>query len=153
MLRLYLRYHLTRTVLKQVAALQQQNPGHIESVHMSYLQNQADTSASGSSQTAPAVPQITFLYKLIPGVADRSFGLNVARMAHLPTTVVDRAAEQAEHLEEITLHRARCVAIDSLHLQICNHPLPPDCIFTRRNRHGLDEASSRSQLYFVKVHS
>ena len=99
---------------KQVAALQQQIPGRIESVHMSYLQNQAETSASGSSQTAPAVPQITFLYKLVPGVADRSFGLNVARMAHLPATVVDRAAEQAEHLEEITVHRARCVAIDFL---------------------------------------
>ncbi|KAL0026611.1 hypothetical protein WJX77_010338 [Trebouxia sp. C0004] len=91
----------------KVAALQQQNPGSIESVHMSYLANQADTTASGSSQTAPAVPQITFLYKLVPGVADRSFGLNVARMAHLPTRVVDRAAEQAEHLEEITVHRAR----------------------------------------------
>jgi len=125
-------------VSKQVAALQQQNPGSIESVHMSYLQNQADTSASGSSQAAPAVPQITFLYKLVPGVADRSFGLNVARMAHLPTTVVDRAARQAEHLEEVTVHRARCVAIDFL--QIGNHTLPPDCTLIRRNRHGLDEA-------------
>jgi len=138
-------------VLKQVAALQQQNPGRIESVHMSYLQNQADTSASGNRQAAPAVPQITFLYKLVPGVADRSFGLNVARMAHLPTTVVDRAAEQAEHLEEITVYRARCVAIELLDLQIGNHPLPPDCILIRRNRHRLDEASGKSQLYFVKA--
>ena len=112
---------------------------------MSYLQNQADTSASGSSQAAPAVPQITFLYKLVPGVADRSFGLNVARMAHLPTTVVDRAAEQAEHLEEITVHRARCVAIDFLlQLQISDHRLPPDCILIRRNRHGLDEALAKA---------
>ena len=97
------------------------------------------------------MPQITFLYKLVPGVADRSFGLNVARMAHLPTTVVDRAAEQAEHLEEITVHRARCVAIDFLHLQIGNHPLPPDCTLMRRSRHGLDEVSGKSQLYFVKA--
>ena len=99
------------------------------------------------------MPQITFLYKLVPGVADRSFGLNVARMAHLPTAVVDRAAEQAEHLEEITVHRARCVAIDFVHLQIGNHPLPPDCLLIRRNRHGLDEASGRIQLCFVKAHS
>ncbi len=137
-------------MLKQVAALQQQNPGRIESVHMSYLQNQADTGALGSSQAAPAVPQITFLYKLVPGVAGRSFGLNVARMAHLPTTVVDRAAEQAEHLEEITVHRARCVAIDFLSLQIGNHPLPPDCTRMRRSRHGLGEASGRSQLYICE---
>lgn len=138
---------------KQVAALQQQNLGSIESVHMSYLQNQADTSASGSSQAAPAVPQITFLYKLVPGVADRSFGLNVARMAHLPTTVVDRAAEQAEHLEEITVHRARCIAIDCLHLQIGNHPSPPDCTLIRTNTHRRDETSGNSQLYVVKARS
>ncbi len=73
---------------------------------MSYLQEHADSEMS-SSQAPPAVPQITFLYKLVPGVADRSFGLNVARMAHLPATVVDRAAEQAAQLEHVTLHRAR----------------------------------------------
>lgn len=87
-----------------MAALQQQNPGQIESVHMSYLQQHSEPAAS--SQAAPSIPQITFLYKLVPGVADRSFGLNVARMAHLPPSVVDRAAEQAAHLEHITLHRA-----------------------------------------------
>lgn len=88
-----------------MAALQQQNPGLIESVHMSYLQEHNEPAAP--SQAAPSIPQITFLYKLVPGVADRSFGLNVARMAHLPPSVVDRAAEQAAHLEHITSHRAR----------------------------------------------
>ena len=96
--------------MQQVAALQQQNPGRIESVHMSYIQEHADNTPSGN-QAPPAIPQITFLYKLVPGVADRSFGLNVARMAHLPATVVDRAAEQAAHLEELTLHRARYTAM------------------------------------------
>ena len=72
---------------------------------MSYLQQHNEPAATSS--TAPRIPQITFLYKLVPGVADRSFGLNVARMAHLPPSVVDRAAEQAAHLEHITSHRAR----------------------------------------------
>ena len=75
---------------------------------MSYLQEDTDMALPGL-QAPPAVPQITFLYKLVPGVADRSFGLNVARMAHLPATVVDRAAEQAAHLEQLTLDRARYV--------------------------------------------
>lgn len=47
----------------------------------------------------PALPQITFLYRLTPGVAPRSFGLNVARMAHLPLRVVQRAAVLAAELE------------------------------------------------------
>ena len=89
----------------QVATLQQLHPGRIESVHMSYLQEQQEAAIFG--QAAPSIPRITFLYKLVPGVADRSFGLNVARMAHLPPSVVDRAAEQAAHLEDITSSRAR----------------------------------------------
>ena len=72
---------------------------------MSYLQQHNQPAAT--SQSGPSIPQITFLYKLVPGVADRSFGLNVARMARLPSSVVDRAAEQAAHLEHVTLHRAR----------------------------------------------
>ncbi|GAB4814961.1 hypothetical protein N2152v2_002007 [Parachlorella kessleri] len=46
-----------------------------------------------------AMPSITFLYKLTPGVAPRSFGLNVARMAHLPLGVVRHAAVLAAQLE------------------------------------------------------
>ncbi|KAL3139906.1 hypothetical protein ABBQ38_004198 [Trebouxia sp. C0009 RCD-2024] len=89
----------------KVATLQQLYPGRIESVHMSYLQEQQE--AVARSGAPPSIPRITFLYKLVPGVADRSFGLNVARMAHLPPSVVDRAAQQAAHLEHITVHRAR----------------------------------------------
>lgn len=72
---------------------------------MSYLREHQEPAAS--SPAAPSIPRITFLYKLVPGVADRSFGLNVARMAHLPPSVVDRAADQAAHLEHITSNRAR----------------------------------------------
>ncbi len=91
----------------KVAALQQQHPG-IESVHMSYLQEHSEAASSPStSKSAPAISQITFLYKLVPGVADRSFGLDVARLGHLPPTVIDCAAQQAAHLEHVTLHRAR----------------------------------------------
>ena len=109
--------HSTRTYL-QVAALQQQNPGRIESVHMSYLQEDTGMASPGR-QAPPAVPQITFLYKLVSGVADRSFGLNVARLAHLPATVVDRAAEQAAQLEQVTLNRTRYTC--ALHAITCRH--------------------------------
>eukprot|EP00884_Botryococcus_braunii_P017424 jgi/Botrbrau1/4365/Bobra.105_2s0012.1 len=54
-----------------------------------------------------AVPKITFLYKLAPGVADRSFGFNVARLAQLPPSVIDVAAHHAWALESSVLARIR----------------------------------------------
>ena len=42
---------------------------------------------------------VTFLYRLVPGVAVSSFGLNVARMAGLPPQVLARAAAKAEEAE------------------------------------------------------
>ena len=42
--------------------------------------------------------RITFLYKLVPGIAEQSYGLNVARLAQLPPAVVRRAAEKASEV-------------------------------------------------------
>ena len=99
------------TGVLQVAALQQALPGLIAAVHMAYMQDSPVSVSSSVADTRPepqaAVPKITFLYKLAPGVADRSFGLNVARMAHLPPSVVDRAAEQALHMEESITKRTQ----------------------------------------------
>ena len=43
---------------------------------------------------ASASSRVLFLYKLVPGVAHRSFGLNVARLAELPGSVLQLAASQ-----------------------------------------------------------
>jgi DNA mismatch repair protein MSH3 len=58
--------------------------------------------SQGASAPAPAVPSIVFLYKLTPGAADQSFGLNVAQLAGLPAAVVQRAAVMAEQLRRRT---------------------------------------------------
>ena len=104
----------------QLAALQEQFPGRLEARYMSYLQDVPSSSPpspppqigggsggghDGDGGQPPALPRITFLFKLVPGVADRSFGLNVARMAHLPGGVVELAAVKAEQMEEQTLSR------------------------------------------------
>lgn len=43
--------------------------------------------------------KVIFLRKLIPGGADHSYGIEVARMAGLPETVINRAKEILQHLE------------------------------------------------------
>jgi DNA mismatch repair protein MutS len=43
--------------------------------------------------------QIIFLRKIIPGGADKSYGIQVARLAGLPKEILDRAGEILLHLE------------------------------------------------------
>jgi DNA mismatch repair protein MutS len=43
---------------------------------------------------------IVFLHEVVPGVADRSYGIHVAKLAGLPAPVIDRAREVLRALEE-----------------------------------------------------
>jgi DNA mismatch repair protein MutS len=43
--------------------------------------------------------EIIFVRRVIPGAADRSYGIQVARLAGLPSTVIDRAKTILERLE------------------------------------------------------
>ncbi|SGY73537.1 BQ5605_C005g03301 [Microbotryum silenes-dioicae] len=48
---------------------------------------------------------VTFLYQVGPGLASRSHGLNVARLAELPDSVLSKALEKSQELERITQER------------------------------------------------
>lgn len=43
--------------------------------------------------------QVVFLHKIVPGGADRSYGIHVAQIAGIPKAVIDRANEVLEELE------------------------------------------------------
>ena len=43
--------------------------------------------------------EVTFLYRVKHGRADRSYGVNVARLAHLPNAIIDRAGQLIIELE------------------------------------------------------
>lgn len=79
------------THYQALARLSQQYPdGELKNVHMKFRE---DTGADGH-------PDVTFLYEVGEGVAHRSYGLNVARLAGLPTSVLDVAAVQSKKMEE-----------------------------------------------------
>lgn len=42
---------------------------------------------------------VTFLYKVVDGNAKQSYGINVARLAHLPKSLIDRASQNLQVLE------------------------------------------------------
>lgn len=44
--------------------------------------------------------ELIFSHKVLPGPADQSYGINVAKLAGLPTSLITRAADILSHLEE-----------------------------------------------------
>jgi DNA mismatch repair protein MutS len=54
---------------------------------------------------------IVFLHKILPGRSDRSYGIQVARLAGLPPTVIARARDILQALEQDELSRGGRPAI------------------------------------------
>lgn len=79
----------------------------VKNVHMRFTATKAAAGEEGST-SAPgydgdlaegADEEITFLYEVGEGVAHRSYGLNVARLARIPRRVIDVAALKSSELE------------------------------------------------------
>jgi DNA mismatch repair protein MSH3 len=62
----------------------------LENVHMRFSAQEGDVEGE---------EEITFLYEVGSGVAHRSYGLNVARLARVPKAVLDIAAQKSREME------------------------------------------------------
>lgn len=80
-----------------LSELERLHPQHVFNCHMAFLLNEPDV-ASGND-VRPEF--ITFLYQLTGGAAERSYGLNVARLADIPDAILHRAAYKAHELESM----------------------------------------------------
>ena len=65
-------------------------PDMARNYHMGFLERQGQDGE----------PEITFLYLLQRGVAHRSYGLNVARLADIPTSIISRARIKSKEVEQ-----------------------------------------------------
>ena len=65
---------------------------------------------------------VVFLHEVVPGVADRSYGIQVARLAGLPQAVVARAFEVLNLLERSDKSNAHKSAVDDLPLFAAARP-------------------------------
>lgn len=73
----------------------------VRNYHMGFLEEPGPTGSAGS--------KVTFLYTVEPGLAHRSYGLNVARLARLPEPVLAAAARKSRELErEVAWRRLTC---------------------------------------------
>ncbi|KAI3372025.1 hypothetical protein L3Q82_006895 [Scortum barcoo] len=73
-------------------------PEHVSNYHMAFLLNEPDIATdTDDGEVQPEF--ITFLYQLTEGAAGRSYGLNVARLADIPESILHTAARKARELE------------------------------------------------------
>ncbi|KAF3762549.1 hypothetical protein M406DRAFT_341754 [Cryphonectria parasitica EP155] len=94
--------------------------GLVKNVHMRFEATKpsaATTTDGGGNRSdsddeqAAGDEEITFLYEVAEGVAHRSYGLNVARLARIPRRVLDVAAKKSRELEEdVKARRLRSTA-------------------------------------------
>ena len=66
---------------------------------LTLLENKIDGIVNKNVSVYEENDKVTFLYKLIDGRANKSYGINVARLACLPTVLLDRAKDILNHLE------------------------------------------------------
>jgi len=59
---------------------------------------------------------IVFMHTVIPGSADRSYGIHVAQIAGLPKSVTERAYAVLEHIQKRTHDKKKGLNIDDLPL-------------------------------------
>nr|KJB52804.1 hypothetical protein B456_008G278000 [Gossypium raimondii] len=87
----------------KIADIKAEFPGSVEAYHVSYLTSNNDEGTIDSKSDH----EITYLYKLVPGVSARSFGFKVALLAQLPSSCINKAMIMATRLETIESSRAR----------------------------------------------
>ncbi|KAK9415292.1 putative DNA mismatch repair protein [Seiridium unicorne] len=79
--------------------------GKVRNVHMRFTATRRGEVADEEGEW-DGDEEITFLYEVGEGVAHRSYGLNVARLARIPRKVLDVAAKKSKELEdEIRMRR------------------------------------------------
>jgi DNA mismatch repair protein MSH3 len=79
--------------------------GELRNVHMKFTatnpgaRGRSEDSEDDGEEGLDGDEEITFLYEVGEGVAHRSYGLNVARLARVPKAVLETAALKSRELE------------------------------------------------------
>ncbi|KAG6543098.1 hypothetical protein Mapa_015347 [Marchantia paleacea] len=99
----------------KIAELRDEFPGVVKPYYVSYLAQESAPCTQGTPATdgkdqdpevdsryvSEAAQDVTFLYKLVPGVASKSFGLYVAKIAQIPDACIINASSMALKLEKL----------------------------------------------------
>lgn len=90
-----------------VCELEKRYPEQVGNYHMGFLVNE-DGSKQDSGDMEQMPDSVTFLYQITRGIAARSYGLNVAKLADVPREILQKAAHKSKELEGlVNLRRKR----------------------------------------------
>ena len=96
--------------------------------------------------------QIIFLHEVVAGVADRSYGIHVAKIAGLPQAVIGRAQKVLERLEREGSKAPSAGLVDELPLFAASMPVPPpreSAVESKLTQVIADELSPREALALI----
>ncbi|XP_039401053.1 DNA mismatch repair protein Msh3 isoform X3 [Mauremys reevesii] len=82
-----------------VCDLEKIYPESVGNYHMAFLVNEEESEQQKGSEDEENPEFITFLYQTTRGVAARSYGLNVAKLADVPEEILKKAAHKSKELE------------------------------------------------------
>ncbi|XP_027257546.1 DNA mismatch repair protein Msh3 isoform X2 [Cricetulus griseus] len=90
-----------------VCELEKCYPEQVGNYHMGFLVDEDESKQeSGNMEQVP--DSVTFLYQITRGIASRSYGLNVAKLADVPGEILKKAAHKSKELEGlVNLRRKR----------------------------------------------
>jgi len=88
--------------------------------------------------------KVTFLYKLVDGKANKSYGINVARLASLPNMLLDRAKDILNHLETVN-------NIDSANTQIVIKEVTPEYVKELKNVDPFNMTPMEALQYLIDL--
>lgn len=92
---------------------------------------------------------IKFLRKIVPGGVDRSYGIEVAKLAGLPNKIIKRANELLEQLEEEN-RKARAAVKNSDENQVSLDNISESIVISKLRRTNIDELNNEELRSFVK---
>lgn len=73
-----------------LARLTDKYPNSLASYHMGYLTDDEDRYTTFYTDNTDLLLRVVFLYQLVSGVENRSYGLNVAKLANIPSKIIER---------------------------------------------------------------
>ena len=90
-----------------LSELEQVHPAHVRNYHMAFMLHRETSCDGDEEEEGEGGPheELTFLYQCISGAAQRSFGLNVARLADIPPEILAVAAHKSRQLEMVVQKR------------------------------------------------
>lgn len=88
-------FTLFATHFHELTKLSEKHPGKVQNLHVvAHIEKNEDVDAGNDDD-------ITLMYRVEPGISDKSFGIHVAELVKFPTKIINMAKRKASELQHI----------------------------------------------------